>query len=779
MTPTGSRTSAPVQPSSPVTPGRWGRFVHRFRWPVLVASLLTQVVAAWLIMQGVTFQHPGPPMTTESGKALAMIAAELPPRPASFSLIFSHPTLSATAPEFTAEVARALAPLRRDPRVARVVEPLSISRDGHRVRAVVELAGNRSETMSMAFPSAADVYPALRAMVRSTVLEIVPAGSIALAHDFEQSAEKDLRRIELLVLPLVLVLLLLVFGSLVAAALPLVVGILALLAGFAGTVALSRVTPVSIYATNVMTMIGLGVAVDYSLFIVSRFREEVRQGPAADALARTLATAGHSVVFAGATVAVGLVGLTLLNVEGVPSMGLAGTLVVGFSVLYSVTFLPALLAILGHRVDAGRLWFLRGDPGESGRGLWHRVAMLVMARPWRVLVPLVAFLALTASPFLHLRLASGDATSLPVGTESRRGEDLLREQFADADTNRVIVVVRYADGSPLRPERVGRLFDLSRWLAQRPHVTRVESLVDLDPRMTREQYQQLFSAPPAALGGARAVLEKSVGRHIVVLSVVTPFAADSPEARALVETIRTAHPPLDGEVLVTGRTAFDIDLIGIVSREAWLVMAFVVVATYVVLLLLLGSVVLPLKAVVMNFLSISASYGALVWIFQDGHLARWLHFTPRPIEVVTPIVMFCVLFGLSMDYEVLLLGRIREEYDRTGDNEQAVGTGLERTGRLITGAAAIMAGVFFSFGLADTVVIKAMGIGMGLAVVIDATLVRVLLVPATMKLLGDWNWWAPGFIRRWTPSGKSRSAPASPGRDERLGGLGGPSRPPM
>jgi putative drug exporter of the RND superfamily len=513
-------------------------------------------------------------------------------------------------------------------------------------------------------------------------------------------------------------------------------------------VVLSRITPVSIYATNVMTMIGLGVAVDYSLFIVSRFREEVRQRPGPEALARTMATAGHSVVFAGATVAVGLVGLAFLKIEGVGSMGLAGTLVVAFSVFYSVTFLPALLAILGPRVDAGRVWFVRTETTESSRRLWHRLALLVMARPWRVLLPLVAFLLITASPFLHLRLASGDATSLPEGTESRRGEELLRTQFPGGDLTPIVVVVRYADGSPLQPGRVGELFDLSRWLAQRPHVARVESLVNLDPRMTREQYQRLFAAPPAALGGARVALTQSVGRHIAVLSAATPLAADSPEARTLVQAIRGAHPPLDGELLVTGRTAFDVDLIDLVRQEAWLVMGFVVVATYVVLLLLLGSVVLPLKAVVMNFLSISASYGALVWIFQQGHLATWLHFTPRPIEVVTPIVMFCVLFGLSMDYEVLLLSRIREEYERTGDNEQAVGTGLERTGRLITGAAAIMAGVFFGFGLADTVVIKAMGIGMGLAVVIDATLVRVLLVPATMKLLGHWNWWAPAPFAR-------------------------------
>jgi putative drug exporter of the RND superfamily len=734
----------------------WGRFVYRFRWSVLIVSILPLGAAAWLISHGVTFQAPSAPPTTESGKALALIEAELPARPTSFSLIFSHPTLRATDPEFETEVSRALAALRRDPRVTRVLtgydssprDPSSFSRDGHRTRVAVELAGPPSESTSIGFPAlAGDDYPALRALARSEVLDVVPAGALALNHDLTESAKQDLQRIELLVLPLVLLLLILVFGSLVAAGLPLLVGLLALTAGLAGTVVLARVTPVSIYATNVMTMIGLGVAVDYSLFIVSRFREEVEQRTVADALARTMATAGHAVVFAGATVAVGLLGLVLLEIDGVGSMGLAGTIVVGFSVLYSVTFLPAVLAILGPRVDAGRLWFLRGDRAKNTRGLWHRVAALVMAHPWQVLVPLVAFLVLVATPFLHLRLASGDATSLPKGAESRRGEELLREQFPNGDITRIVVVVNYPDGSPVRPDRIDQLYDLSRWLADRPNVAHVESLVDLDPAMSRGQYQRLFAAPPAALSGARAVLTETVGEHIVVLSVSTPFPADSPTARTLVQTIRESHPPLGGDILVTGRTAFDLDFIHIVSRDAWLVMGFVVVATYLVLLVLLRSVLLPLKAVAMNFLSISASYGALVWIFQDGHLAEWLHFTPRSIEVVTPIVMFCVLFGLSMDYEVLLLSRIREEYERTGDNEHAVGTGLAHTGRLITGAAAIMAGVFFGFGLADTVVIKAMGIGMGLAVVIDATIVRVLLVPATMKLLGHWNWWAPALLR--------------------------------
>jgi RND superfamily putative drug exporter len=264
--------------------------------------------------------------------------------------------------------------------------------------------------------------------------------------------------------------------------------------------------------------------------------------------------------------------------------------------------------------------------------------------------------------------------------------------------------------------------------------------------------------------------DQTMGRHIALLVVHTPHAAGSDPARSLVRRIREEHPPLPARLLVTGHTAFDVDFLGLVRDHAPRAVLLIVVATYLLLFVLLGSVLLPLKAVVINFLSISASYGALVWIFQDGHLASWLHFSPGPIETSTPLIMFCVMFGLSMDYGVLLLSRIREEYQRTGDNTLAVGTGLQHTGRLITGAAAIMATVFFAFAAADVVVIKAIGIGMGIAVVLDATVVRALLVPATMRLLGRWNWWAPGPVVRWHMrfTGREPAPPASaagrPGR---------------
>jgi RND superfamily putative drug exporter len=623
-----------------------------------------------------------------------------------------------------------------------------ISRDGHRALAVVELKGEAAAFSLLEFSVLPpDVYPSLRAKVKTDTLEVLPVGNIPLNHDFTEVTRADLRRAELVILPLVVVLLLLVFGSVVAALLPLAVGALSMAGAIAATLLMARYTSVSVYAPNIVTMIGLGVASDYSLFSVSRFREEIRVHDGPEALSLTMATAGRAILFSGVTVAIGLLGMVFLGLGNLGSIGWAGTVVVTLAVVYALTLLPALLAVLGPRVNSLRLPFIHPERSRTGRGLWHRVAVTVMSHPWLVFLTVSAGLVILGLPFIHLRVGSGDVNALPPAAVSRRGDEALREHFPGGDSNRILVVVQYPDGSPLTGERVGRLYDLSRWLAARPNVGRVESLVDLDPSVTREQYQHLATAPASMLPpGVGQLLRQTVGGRLALLVVSTPLKPSSSEARALVQEIRSSHPAVGGEVLVTGQTAFDLDIVNLVTRHAPRVVGLVMLATYVVLFLLLGSVLLPLKAVIMNLLSISASYGALVWIFQEGHLSTWLNFTPGPIQTATPIIMFCFVFGLSMDYEVLLLSRVGEEYERTGHTAHAVAEALESTGRLITGAAAIMAAVFFGFATAGSVIIQAVGIGIGLAVVIDATIVRALLVPATMRLMGRWNWWAPASL---------------------------------
>jgi RND superfamily putative drug exporter len=730
----------------------WGRLVYRFRWLVLVASILS--IAALLFSMGYggrlgTGEFTAPE-GTESGRVEDLLDEEVAKTPPSFMLIFGSEDEKATDPAFRDQVERALEPLEDDERVKGVrtayedgaIDGAMISRDEHHSLAVVELEeGGYAELQ--------DAYVDLRQEVRQGDLDVVAAGEMPLNEDFERVTEADLKRAETVSLPLALLMLLFVFGSVVAAGLPIGVGVLAVTGGFVGTLLLARAMDVSIYATNIVTMIGLGVAIDYSLFVVSRFREEVRRHPVPDAVARAMATSGRAILFSGLTVAIGFMGFLFFDVADLNSIGFAGSIVVAFSVLYGLTFLPALLAILGPRVDFLRVPFVHPERTDTGVGFWHGLATTVMGHPWRTLLPVVALLLVLGSPFLGIRLGLSGADTLSRDAESRRGEDLLDRQFPDSSAYPMVVLLDYPQGSPLTRERIGETYDLSRWLEDRPGVKGVESMVNLDPKLSRDQYQQLLSEPKKDLPPEITdALKRTTGDHLAVLTAYTSVGYNTKAAYDLVREVRGQHPEVGGKVLVGGWAAFDKDLTDSVYDAAPPAIAFVVLATYVVLFLLLGSVLLPLKAVVVNFLSISASYGALVFVFQEGHLSGLLSFTPGPINTTTPIIMFCILFGLSMDYEVMLLSRIKEEYEKTADNRSSVALGIERTGRLITGAALIMATVFFSFGLAEAVVIKAIGLGMGLAVLVDATIVRALLVPATMRLMGGWNWCAPKPLAR-------------------------------
>jgi uncharacterized membrane protein YdfJ with MMPL/SSD domain len=729
----------------------WGRFVYRHRWPVLAFSVVLLVASGFIAGQGGKLDSGGIIETAESGRASRLIEQELPIVGGStFTLIFSSDTLNAQDPAFRAAVEAALVPLRTDPRVDTIITPYDasaiqaaryVSKDGRSIAVDVAV----KDTIDVA----RDYYPAMRAKVTSDKLKVQATGFLAIDNGFNVVLLADLQRAEIVALPLALFLLVIVFGAVVAALIPLGTGLLAVMSGIAGMFLLSRVTEVSVYAQNVVTLIGLGVAIDYSLFVTSRFREELKRGRSReDALAIAMSTSGRAVTFSGLTVAIGLSGMLFYEGTFLPSMGLAGAIVVASAVFYGLTFLPALLALLGPRIDSLRVPIMQAD--QTGRGFWHTIATAVMRRPLLVLIPTVAFILLAGSPFLHLRLATSDVRTLPTHEESRAAYDKLLAEFPGGGQNHMSVIAYYPTGSPLDPSRVPQLQELNARLARLPGVVEVQSAFSFDPRtLGAPDLATVYSLPreqlPAQL---QTVLRQTVGQHIALFDVVAPYPFYSDEARQLVRDLRAVEPPPGGEKLVTGFTAIDADTVNFIIERTPTAVAFVMIATIIVLFLLLGSVVLPIKAVVMNLLSISASFGALVWVFQDGHGAQLLGFEAASIDPSTPVIMFCIVFGLSMDYEVLLLARIQEEYLRTGDNTRSVAEGLERSGRLITGAAAIMVGVFGAFGLAEIVLIKAIGLGMALAVAIDATLVRALVVPATMRLLGDLNWWAPAPLAR-------------------------------
>jgi RND superfamily putative drug exporter len=723
----------------------WGRLVYRHRWLTLFASLALFAATVVATMQGGTLGFTNSTQT-ESGRADALMHQELPRSTASgssFVLVFGSASLTTGAPPFRAAMLGALAPLRSNGHVASVQTPYNVpaaqaaamlSRDGHHALAVIAVKD--------AAAVAKGYYPSLRSLVHSGTLDVAASGDLAINHDFNHILGQDLQRAERLSFPLTLVLLLIVFGTVIAAALPLGVGLLTVVGGMGGVLLLTRVTSVAEYALNIVTLIGLGVAFDYSLFIVNRFREELAGGATVEeSLARALATAGRAITFSGLSVAIGLAGLLFYQGTFLASMGLAGAISVAFAVAYALTILPALLAVLGPRINAWRLPLPRP---RSGRGFWHTLVGGVMRRPRLVLAATLAIVLLAGSPFLGLRMAGSGVTGLPPQAESYRGYHLLVTQFPGQDETQITVVVHYPSGPALTADRAGSLYDLSHRIAALPNVLRVESPVDLAPTFGRSYYRALYARPYAALpAGVRAAIHGRVGPHIVVLDVLTAQPASSDAARAIVRAIRALHTMAGGQILVTNTTATDIDSIDLILSRTPLAIGFIVLMTYVVLFLMLGSVLLPLKAVVTNLLSISASFGALVWIFQQGHLSAQLNFTPGSLDPSIPVLLFCIVFGLSMDYEVLLLSRMKEEYERTGDTRRAVAEGIGRSGRLITGAAAIMVAVFLCFGLAETSVIKSIGLGMAIAVTVDATIVRALLVPALMCLLGRLCWWAP------------------------------------
>jgi RND superfamily putative drug exporter len=725
----------------------WARTVHHRRWTVLVASAIVLVAAVLALARGGPLSL-GMIEGIEAERGLSAIERGLGrPAGSTFSVIFTAKDRSWPEPAFVAAVRAAVAPAAADGRVLgietpdQLPEPLAatrVSRDGHRVVALI--------TLRRPFREAAQDYPAVRALVRAPDLDALFTGYLPFKHDLDRTLQTDLVHAEIVSVPLALLVLLAVFGSAVAALLPIGVGGLAVVGGVAAVLVLAHVTEMAQYSINVVTLIGLGVAIDYSLFIVSRYRDELGHGLAPpDALAQALATAGRAVAFSGIAVGIGLSGLLFFPRSYLSAMGLGGAIVVALAVVAALTFLPALLAVLGDRIDAGRLPVRLG----TMHGFWRGVAHAVMTRPVLVLVPTLALLVVFGLPFAAVQLASADVRVLPPGVEARIGQDILAAEVPAQAANQVIVVVEFPTAPALNPDRVGALYDLSRRIAAVAGVSRVEGVVDLDPRLGRADYQTLYRLPRSLRPAGVDFAEKStVGGDVVVLAVTTDGTPESERARAVVRAIRAERRVGDGALLVTGQTANDLDTTAFIVGHTPSAIAFVMAMTYVVLLLAFGSVLLPLKAVLMNLLSISASFGALVWIFQEGHLARLLAFEPRPLEPTLPVLLFCSVFGLSMDYEVLLLTRIQEEYERSGDNTRAVAEGLERSGRLITSAAAIMVSVFLAFALARVVLVKAMGFGMALAVALDATLVRLLIVPATMRLFGDLNWWAPRIVRR-------------------------------
>lgn len=720
---------------------RWAALVARRAGAVLALGVLLTVVAAAFgagvfgsLSQG-GFDDPGSETAREQRAERALFGN----RTVDVVAVYSDADRTAADPAFRRAVADVVADVPSEATTAVVPywkDPALVSRDGHHAQVLISLAGTTQNEQLEAYD---ELRPALEARGLTTDV----AGSFAVYHDVNERTSEDLERAELLTMPLVILLALLIFRSVVAALMPALVGLVAMVGALAVVRLITLVTEVSVFSVNVISLLGIGLAIDYALFVVSRFREELAalpDGPDAVPLAvrRTLATAGRTVLFSGLTVAAAMASLLIFPQGFLRSMGFGGMAAVLVAVVAALTVLPAALRPLGRRIEAGRLpgrLGRRTDPAQEG-ARWERLAHAVMRRPLAVVAVTAVVLLAVASPFLGVRWGSVDHRVLPADAPSHQAAQLIIDEFGP-ETSTASVLVR--GGSP--------------------------------------EAVRTVTAAAREVPGVGDVATVAARGEATLLRVTWAGNSQSEASQRIVRDLRDL--PDDGaSVLVGGLSADTVDLISSVGDHLpW--MALIVAGVMLVLLFLaFGSVVLPVKAVLMNLVSISASFGVITWIFSDGHGAGLLGFTSQGfLDATNPILMLAILFGLSMDYEVFLLSRIREEWDATGDNTRAVAVGVRRTGRIITSAALLLAVVIGAFSTSGIVFMKMLGVGMLVALLIDATVVRALLVPATMRLLGRWNWWAPAPLARWWERHGFReegpaTSPSEAAPDERVAAAG-------
>jgi uncharacterized membrane protein YdfJ with MMPL/SSD domain len=683
---------------------RLAALIHRRPRRILLAAVTLAVIAGVLGGSVANRLSPYGADDPSTGSVKAQQALEaatgLSPDVELIALVSTPAGPAAPATRF--KLARVAREIGRNPAVGRIHPPRS-ARDGRSAFIGVNLR---------TIPDKAKQDAAKEIRRTLTVPGVKLGGFAKAAADVNHTVEHDIRRAELLAFPLLFALSLLFFRSLIASALPLLVGGLAIVGTFFVLRVLSGITDISIFALNLTTGLGLGLAIDYSLFIVARYREEVaRSGAGPEALRRTLDTAGRTVMFSSLTVAAALASLLVFPQRFLYSMGAAGSIVALLAATVALIVLPAILALLGERINGLSPRFLQRraahDVRPDSAGAWYRLSRLVMRRPIAIALTSATVLVIAGLPFLGIKFTSIDSSVLPKSAESRQTSDALHRDFPPNRTEPMYVTVA----------------------ARGPQV-------------------KAYAARVGRLPGAEVVSRpKAVARDLSVFSVISRYRALDARSEHLVRDVRAVPAPAAANV--GGRTAAFVDLKHSLTRHLGPALAIVVAATFAVLFLMTGSVVLPIKAVLMNVLTLSAAFGILVFVFQDGRLESVLGYTSQgAIEASMPVLLFAVAFGLSTDYGVFLLGRIKEARDNGASDTEAVAIGLERTGRIITSAALLLSIAIGAFATSGIIFIKENGVGTAAAILIDATIVRALLVPSLMALLGRRNWWAPGPLRR-------------------------------
>jgi RND superfamily putative drug exporter len=718
-----------------ISPGTLARASARHPWRVIGLWAVLLVISFGLMgafLEGALTTEAKATNNPDSEVGQNLLEARLRgPFRAQEAVIVQSGNLSVDDPAFKAKVDNILSQVRalgpNDVQSAtsyyETNDPSFVSKDGKATFIAVTMAG----TIDDANKNVEDVIKIVQSEDGQDGFNVLISGFATANHDFTTAAEKDLQRSEYGPLPIAFIILVLVFGAVLAAFVPVILAIFAIIVALAITALVGTQFELSFFVENMIVMMGLAVGIDYSLFILSRYREELAKGYGKiDAISIAGGTAGRAVLFSGMTVVIALLGLLIIPHTIFRSLAAGAIFVVTISVLASMTVLPAVLSLMGDRVNKGRIPFIQmaqqtHDEQAIG-GFWDRVSRAVMAKPILSVALSAGLLIALSIPFFQMNLGGSGVSTLPDSFVAKQGFDVLSSEFNGGDVNPVEVVI---DGNVNSPEVQTAIDNLKTAVANEP-----------------------------LLG--ESTFEANQAGDLGLLTFQLAADSFSDEAVNTVDRLRSDYIPAafsgtGAKVYVTGQAAISLDQYNLTDQYTPILFAFVLGLSFILLMLVFRSIVVPAKAIVLNLLSVGSAYGLIVLVFQKGFLHSFFGFQQvQAIESWLPLFLFAILFGLSMDYHVFLLSRIREHYDQTRDNTESVAFGVRSTGRLITGAALIMVTVFGGFAIGDLVMMQQMGFGLGVSVLIDATVIRSVLVPASMKLLGDLNWYLPPILH-WLP----------------------------
>lgn len=732
---------------------RLGKLIYHYRWATIILWLLVILGCIPFLPNIISpFKTTG---FIDEGSQSAQTAELIDKKLGydndnKFLIIYHSDTLLATSKEYKNKLKNSLEKLKDFPVAHEIIYPENnkeqISKDKHTSYVVVIIKSNE--------PINDKLLEQFKASISTpSDMTLYLGGAPVFVENVNKQTQIDLYKADMIAAPLAIIILVLVFGTLLAAIIPIILGGGCALIILTTLYFFGHLFTLSIFTLNIALLLGLCLSLDYSLFIIYRFRDELeKQQDVIEAIAVTEATAGKAIFFSGLAVFASLSALLLFPVNILFSVAVGGLTAVFIAALTAIILLPALLSVLKEKINLLPVTLSRKKK-EDRSNFWRWLAGKIVQAPHITFILTLIFLLVLGYPLLSAKFGVSDYHILPEHSEHREFYDVYAKQFNENELNPILISIQSNPSTILSPKNIARLYDLAQRLKDNPLIKEVNSIVTTNSKLTARQYYQLYHSLKNKTNDAlKQLLDTTTSKYLTVMTVISKYPANSPQIKTLINELRNTPAGYGMTLRLTGTPVINSDVLETISRILPYAILWIMVLTYLILLILLRSIFLPLKAIIMNILSLSACYGALVLVFQDGYLHQLLDFQPQGmLDISLLVIIFCALFGFSIDYEVFLLTRIKEAYEESGDNEKSIIFGIEKSSRIITSAAVIVIFICISFLVAHVLMVKAFGLGIAVAIFVDAFLIRTLLVPATMALFKSWNWYLPKWMDKIIP----------------------------